>query len=118
MAIDDDNLLDCFLHLPASSGIPFVLGYDTIRARQAEDARLTLLRQETPHTFMEQLLAPDTMIVCYIPEPNAPWKIYLPTDLLDTAVRWYHLALGHVGQTRLHDTMAAHFYHPDLSNKI
>jgi hypothetical protein len=118
MAIDDDDLLDCFLHLPASSGIPFVLGYDTISARQNGDARLALLRQQHPEQYVEQLLAPDTHVVCYIPEPNAPWKIYLPTDILDTAVRWYHLALGHIGQNRLYDTIAVHFFHPDLRNKV
>jgi len=118
MAIDDDELLECFLHLPASTGIPFVLGYDTISASQIGDARLQLLRQQKPAQFAEQLLAPHTNVVVYIPEPNAPWKIYLPTDLLDTAVRWYHLALGHLGQNRLYDTMAVHFYHPDLRNKV
>ena len=44
MAINDDDLLDCFIHLPASTGIPFVLGYDKISARQVGDARLVLLR--------------------------------------------------------------------------
>lgn len=118
MAIDDDDLLDCFLHLPASAGIPFVLGYDTIKQGQSGDARLDLLRQKKPQQYVEQLLAPNVNIVCYIPEPNAPWKIYLPTDLLDPAVRWYHLALGHIGQNRLYDTMAIHFFHPDLKNKV
>ena len=69
MAIDDDDLLDCFIHLPASTGNPFVLGYDTIKVG---DARLALLRNKKPQQFVEQL-APNTIIVCYyIPEPNAP----------------------------------------------
>ena len=73
MAIDEDELLECFLHLPVSSGIPFVLGYDTIVASQIGDARLNLLRQQKPAQFAEQLLAPNTSVVVYIPEPNAPW---------------------------------------------
>jgi len=71
------------------------------------------LRQQHPAQFAEQLLAQNTNVVVYILEPNAPWKIYLPTDLLDTAVQWYHLALGHLGQNRLYDILAIHFYHPD-----
>jgi hypothetical protein len=30
MAIDDDDLLDCFVHLPDQAGIPFVLDYKTL----------------------------------------------------------------------------------------
>lgn len=56
-------------------------------------------------------------LICYIPEPNAPWKIFLPTEILDPAVRWYHLALSHIGQNRLYDTMSQHLYHPDLRRK-
>jgi transposase InsO family protein len=57
-------------------------------------------------------------LTCYSQAPNVQWKIYLPTDLLDTAARWYHLALGHIGQNRLYDTMAQHLYHPDLRNIV
>ena len=64
------------------------------------------------------MLAPDVQVTCYIPEPNTPWKIYLPEELLGDAIRWYHLALGHIGQNRLYDTMSLHLYHPNLKNRI
>ena len=118
MAIDDDDLLDCFVNLPASSGVPFVLDYKSIADAQLGDARLQDLRQKQPDSFVDQLLAPNTNVVCYIPQPNAPWKIYLPTQLLRSAINWYHLALGHIGQNRLHDSMAQHLYHPDLRSTI
>ena len=117
MAIDDDDLLDCFVHLPASEGVPFVLDYNTIRDAQAGDARLQHLRQTKPNQFGEMLLAPNTRLWCYAPPNHAEWKIYLPTQLLDNAIRWYHLALGHLGHNRLYDTMAQHLYHPDLRNR-
>jgi hypothetical protein len=60
MAIDEGELLECFLHLPASTGIPFVLEYKTISARQSGDARLILLRQQKHAQFAEQLLASST----------------------------------------------------------
>lgn len=40
MAIDDDDLLDCFVNLPHSENVPFVLKYDTIADAQSRDARL------------------------------------------------------------------------------
>ena len=43
MAIDDADLLDCFVNLPASEGIPFVLDYEQIREAQLRDARLQAL---------------------------------------------------------------------------
>ena len=118
MAIDNDNLLDCFVNLPATQGIPFVLDYNTIKQAQIGDARLQQLRQDHPASFADQLLAPDLQVTCYIPAPQQPWKIYLPDSLLENAIRWYHLALGHLGQNRLHDSMAIHIYHPNLRNRV
>lgn len=118
MAIDDCDLLDCFINLPASSGIPFVLDYETISEGQIGDARLLALRQQKPDSIANQQLAPGLHIACYIPSPNEPWKIFLPTNLLDQAIQWYHLALGHIGISRLYDTMHQHLYHPDLRNRI
>ena len=118
MAIDDDDLLDCFVNLPSSEGIPFVLGYDNIASAQTRDAVLQQLRQKFPQKFVQQLLAPNRRVICYIPQHNQPWKIYLPGELLQHAVRWYHLALGHIGINRLYDTMSLHLYNPNLKSHI
>lgn len=119
MAIDDPEMLDCFVHLPASSGTPFTLDYREILDAQSEDARLIALREKEPERFSTQLLAPNTELVVYTAQPNGtPWKIYLPTQMLDQAIEWYHLALGHVGQNRLVDTMQQHLYHPDLRQRV
>jgi hypothetical protein len=37
---------------------------------------------------------------------------------VDDIIRFYHLALNHVGITRLHDTISLHFYHPHLKANI
>ena len=110
MAIDNTDLLDCFVHLPAAEGIPFDLDYQSIWNAQVGDACLEALHQDKPASFVEQLLAPDVRVTCYIPEPNAPWKINLPTNLLNNAIKRYHLALGHLGQNRLYDTIHMHFF--------
>mmetsp|Transcript_89531 Transcript_89531/g.175229 ORF Transcript_89531/g.175229 Transcript_89531/m.175229 type:complete len:1053 (-) Transcript_89531:4218-7376(-) len=118
MAIDDDDLRDCFVHLPDQSGAQFTLDYKTIAEAQARDAELAELRAQHPAKYVQQMLAPDTMVYCFIKEPNAPWKIYLPNELLDDAVRFYHLALSHVGMNRLYDTMSLHFHNRHMRNKV
>jgi hypothetical protein len=98
MMIDDDDLLDCFVNLPDTENVPFVLNYQTIANTQRNDVILQHLRQQKPHMFAQQMVAYDVNLICYIPGPNASWKICLPTGILDQAVRWYHLVLSHIGQ--------------------
>lgn len=118
MAIDEDDLVDCFVHLPDQAGLPFVLSYDTIADAQTRDAELTALVQRNPQQFIQQQLAPNVLVYCYIPAQNEPWKIYLPNELLNDAIHWYHLSLSHLGSSRLYDTMRQHFYNKLLKNRI
>ena len=118
MATDENDLLDCFVNLPDQSGIPFVLDYETISQAQTQDAELLELAARYPQKYVQQVLAPDTQVYCYISEPNAPWKIYLPNALLENAIQWYHLALSHIGISRVYDTITMHFYNAKLKNRI
>ena len=116
MAIDEDNLLDCFVHLPAQQNVPFQMDFITIAALQAQDAALVQHAQTSPHKVALDLMAPNVHIYRYQPQPGGQWKIYLPIGILNDTVRWYHLALGHVGIARLVDTLRMHFYHPRLQD--
>jgi transposase InsO family protein len=118
MAVDDDCLLDCFVNLPDSENVPFSMDYQTIADAQMRDAHLIQLAQEQPTRYAQQMLAPDIEVYCYTPQGNGPWKICIPTELLDGIVRWYHLALGHVGISRLYDTVATHFHHRQLRLRV
>ena len=118
MVTDKPSLLDCFVHLPEPAGTPFVLDYGTIAEAQSRDASLQQLAKDQPKRYAQQLLAPGTMVFCYVPGPDVPWRIYLPQELLDKAIRWYHIALGHIGMNRLYDTISMHFFHKDLRNKV
>lgn len=42
------------------------------------------------------------------------WIICLPKSLIHEAILWYHLVLGHPGETRLTESMKARFYDPNL----
>ena len=65
----------------------------------------------------KQLLAPDLEVICYSPKEGSPWKIYLPQQLLRSTIQWYHVSLGHIGSSRLSDTLRMHFYHPKLQQE-
>ena len=73
-AFHDDNLIDCFVHLPYTENIPYVLDYQTIATAQAGDAQLQLLQQRQPNKFQLQLLAPNTSVLVYLAEPNTEWR--------------------------------------------
>jgi hypothetical protein len=51
MAINDDDLLDCFVHLPDQAGVTFALDYETVADAQklgTRDAELQQLAQQDP----------------------------------------------------------------------
>ena len=52
MAINDDNLIYCFLHLPDQAGIPFVMEYKTIGEVQIRDANLMALAAKYPAKYL------------------------------------------------------------------
>lgn len=118
MATDEPDLRDCFVHLPVQQGNPFVADYENIARAQDRDADLQALARQHPEHYVQHLLAPDVNVWCYIREPQVPWKIYLPIELVEPMVRWYHLALGHIGTTRLFDTMSMHFHNANLNKTI
>ena len=64
IAIDDPNLLDCFVNLPFSEGTPFVLNYETIADAQSRDAELLALAQNEPNKYVKQRLALDLDVYC------------------------------------------------------
>lgn len=119
MVIDDSDLLDCFVHLPLAEDVPFEMDYRTIAASQARDADLLDRLQNKPNRYVRKQLAHDVNLICHIPDANQDqWKICIPDELVDNAIQWYHLALGHVGQKRLQQTMSKHFFHRELRRRI
>jgi hypothetical protein len=95
---------------------PFALDYQTIVTAQDQDPELQQKLATKPHQYARTAMSNDVNVIGYIPEPNTPWRICLPTAMLHNTVRWYHLSLNHIGMTRTYDTMAIHLYHPKLKN--
>jgi transposase InsO family protein len=91
------------------------MDFQTIAQAQLQDAALLQQSMSQPHK-VQQRNYNGTQLYCYISAPGGPWKIYLPINILQDTVRWYHLALGHCGISRLADTLRMHFFHPKLQH--
>ena len=108
--------MNCFIAWFA--GIPFQLDFGTIAEAQIRDADLAAIKANNPLKFTDELLTADINICCYSAQPGDPLRIYIPDELLENSVRWYHLALSHVGSNQLFDTMSMHFYNRKLKSTI
>jgi hypothetical protein len=67
MALEDEDIFDCFVHLPASAGLEFALDDESIAPSQDQDAKLAQLAARQPQRYVQQMLAPITkwFIVIY-----------------------------------------------------
>jgi hypothetical protein len=111
LALEND-LIDCFIHLPLEN-IPFILTYANIAQAQPGDAQLQQLHAQNPNQYSKTIGAKSILMVLSKAH-DKPWRIYLPLELLECAVKLYHHMLSHVGQVRLSDTMSLTFYNPQL----
>jgi transposase InsO family protein len=113
IVMDDPALLECFLHHPDPQDIIFPLDYALLQREQFNDISLQAARDANPAKY--PILDFGTVpLICYLSEPNATWKIAIPTPLLNNVVKWYHCVLNHTGMTRLLQTINSHLYHPQL----
>jgi hypothetical protein len=72
LALEDD-LIDCFLHLPMLENIPFIIMYANIAQARPGDAQLQLLRAQKPNWYIQKLLAPNLSLWCYQKAQDQPW---------------------------------------------
>ena len=118
--LDDSDLFECFLHLPALEGLENPCTYQKIQEGQFEDAALNALLHEQPDSYTTKFFG-ELALICYAPngvQDEQQWRIALPRASLEPVVRWYHKVLGHPGITRMKDTICARFYHPQLRGRI
>ena len=111
-------MLECFLNFPdVDLEQPFLLDYAVLAAAQNQDATIQNNLATKPQEYRRLQLAINRQIVCKI-IPDKPWKICIPDAMLDAIIQFYHLALNHIGMTRLRDTIGTHFHHPRLEQRI
>ena len=115
VAMECPSLIDCFVNLPPLGDVPVPLSFEACAAAQAQDATLQQKLVTNPARYVQNQLAPNANVICYLSQPNAPWKIYIPDSKLDEIIQWHHTHLGHPGIKRTSDTIALHYYHLRLS---
>ena len=115
MAMDNPSLVDCFVHLPPLGDVPVPLSFKAYAAAQAQDATLQQKLVTNPAWYVQNQLAPNANVICYLSQPNALWKICIPDSKLDEIIQWHHTHLGHPGIKRTSNTITLHYYHPRLS---
>ena len=115
LAMDNPSLIDCFVNLPPLGDVPVPLSFEACAAAQAQDATLQQKLVTDPTRYVQNQLAPNANVICYLSQPNAPWKICIPDSKLDELIQWHHTHLGHPGNKCTSDTIALHYYHLRLS---
>ena len=115
MVMDNPSLVDCFANLPPLGDVPVPLSFEACAAAQAQDATLQQKLVTDPARYVQNQLAPNANVICYLSHLNAPWKICIPDSKLDEIIQWHHMHLGHPGIKRTSNTIALHYYHLRLS---
>jgi hypothetical protein len=81
--MDAPDLLECFLKHPDPNDIVFPLDYALLRREQFNDLTLQAAWQAQPTKFVIHDFG-TVQLLCHVTQPNAPWKIAIPTSLLKT----------------------------------
>ena len=93
------------------------LHYAAIANFQQQDNELQQRFQHNQQQHPQQQFE-NHQLICCRPEPAAPWRIAIPSNMLDNLVHWFHLVTSHAGMSRLTDTISAHFHHPRLHEAV
>ena len=122
MAMVNPSLIDCFVNLPPLgdvpvplSDVPVPLSFEACAAAQVQDATLQQKLVTDSARYVQNQLPPNTNVICYLSQPNAPWKICIPDSELDEIIQWHHMHLGHPGIKCTSNMITLHYYHPCLS---
>ena len=86
MAMDNPSLVDCFVNLPPFGDVPVPLSFEACTAAHAQDATLQQKLVTDPAWYVQNQLAPNANVICYLSQPNALWKICIPDSKLDEAL--------------------------------
>ena len=121
--LDDDDVDDCFVSARNPESFlntppgPNPMDYARISQLQTADNRLQQLRIQNP---AQHSLRPfnNHQLICFQKTPQDSWKICVPDSMLNELITWFHHVLLHVGSNRLSSSIATHFFHPQLNQRV
>jgi len=121
--VEEPLSADCFLSHPEfddEGDIPF--HFQTIRKCQQKDDALRQLQRDHPRMCPTKQFDGIDLICFDMANTRGSMsglRIMLPDDMVDKLVQWHHLSLCHsLGATRLTDTVANYFHHPQLAKRV
>ena len=91
----------------------FPLNFETISQEQQNDPKMLPLANLDNHEIQ---LFNRTKLICK--HHNNQWVVFLPTNLVQPTIQWYHLVLGHVGINQLYNTLKQHLWIPNMKEII
>jgi transposase InsO family protein len=120
--IDEPELMDSYLALPTlAPNQRSPLDFEWMQQQQQQDNELQQLMTRRPNEYIRRDFTDTVSLITYVKpgnDPNREWKICLTEPMLLPMVRWYHIFLGHVGQTRLLNTLNMRYHHQYLRRTI
>ena len=113
---DDLDLMHCMLNFPeVDQEHPFALDFGTIANAQQNDDILQQQADLFPDRYPRTDIGEGRTIIRFKPTPECEQpKIYLPDNMVENVVAFYHAVLGHSGQERTLRGVQQHFTHPAL----
>ncbi|KAG7369915.1 integrase core domain containing protein [Nitzschia inconspicua] len=112
-ALEESKLSEIMLYYPEEIET-FPLRFETIHNSQLQDAALQQLRDQEGYGIEEFY---GFQFVCKT-DPQQDPRIVIPEALINDAIKWYHYVGGHVGSTRLYQTLSTHFYFKGLKQRV
>jgi hypothetical protein len=110
-SLTESLLKESFWNTP-NNGEDFPLNLPDIADAQATDQEIQDYLLQEPEKFEFQNYG-GSNLACRRGR-HGQWKIVLPSDLVGTAIKWYHALTAHGGQTRTRQSMEAFFWYPNL----
>ena len=113
---NDTDVIECLINLPSLHELPNSLIIINIQNHQLNDPWLLQTQQLDPLQYLIKTIN-NHNIICFrkiFNQPDQHRKICIPPALIQPAIRWYYLVLGHPGSQHLQDTIRLRFYNPGL----
>ena len=117
--LDQPDLAECFLNLPDAEMMRNPLDPQWMQENQFEDEQLNARRQDRPELFPVKYIS-GVPLIHYRTDPaeldEMNWRIAIPSGLLNDVVKWFHMVLGHAGETRVYDSVRTRYFHPQIKS--
>ncbi|KAG7345950.1 reverse transcriptase RNA-dependent DNA polymerase [Nitzschia inconspicua] len=112
-ALEESKLSEVMLYYPEEIET-FPLRFETLHNSQLQDATIQQLHEQDGYGIEEFY---GFEFVCKT-DPEQDPRIVIPEALINDAIKWYHHVGGHIGSTRLYQTLSTHFYFKGLKQRV